>query len=88
MERVVHISGRHDQPDVQEMDTSPREVTICCIKCKKSFKLTYTEVGDPNSVAFRNMGFACGRCKRKKFIREITEGVLLRNVTMWNAVYI
>ena len=88
MEKVVHISGRHDHPDMQESKTALREVNICCMKCKKSYRLTYSEMGDPRIVAFRNVGFTCGRCKRQKRIKAITEGALLRNVTVWNAVYI
>ncbi len=88
MEKAVHISGRRDHLDMQESQTSLREVNICCMKCKKSYRLTYTEIGDPRVVAFRNVGFTCGRCKRQKRIKAITEGALLRNVTVWNAVYI
>lgn len=51
MEKVVHISGRHDHPDMQESKTALREVNICCMKCKKSYRLTYTEMGDPRIVA-------------------------------------
>jgi hypothetical protein len=88
LEREVHIFGRHSMPDAQECSTSLREVNLCCMKCKKSYRMTYTEIGDPGIIAFRNVGFTCSRCKRKKRIKTITEGALLRNVTMWNSVYI
>ncbi len=75
--------------DLLEQSNRPlREVTICCRKCKKSFKLTYKEEGNPHIIAFRNMGFKCDRCSREKHVDRITEGALLRNVTLWNAVYI
>ncbi|SCY14724.1 MULTISPECIES: hypothetical protein [unclassified Butyrivibrio] len=65
-----------------------RKVRLCCGKCKKAFPMKYTEVGNSKIVAFRNVDFKCERCSREKHIDVITEGALLKTVTVWNAVYI
>lgn len=88
MEKVDGISGQDCTPDIKSRRWPLREVTICCEKCSKSFRLVYTEIGNPHIVAFRNVEFTCSRCKRKKRIEAITEGALLRHVTVWNSVYI
>ena len=88
MEKDVETSGRNCTPDTKGGKWPLREVTICCEKCRKSFRLGYIEIGNPKIVAFRNVEFSCSRCKRKKRIEAITEGALLRHVTVWNSVYI
>ncbi|MBQ6416155.1 hypothetical protein [Butyrivibrio sp.] len=88
MEKEVDTSGRNCTPDMTSRRWPLREVTICCKQCRKSFRLVYTEIGNPHIVAFRNVEFTCARCKRKRYIEAITEGKLLKHVTVWNSVYI
>lgn len=88
MEKEVDTSGKNCTLDTKGRKWPLREVTICCEKCRKSFRLVYIEIGNPHMVAFRNVEFSCSRCKRKKRIEAITEGALLRHVTVWNSVYI
>lgn len=76
----IHIAGRAKH--------FPRVVNICCLQCKKRYRLSYTEEGSPDIIAFRNLDFTCSRCKRNKHVDSITEGALLSHVTAWNAVYI
>lgn len=86
MGEVVNEFQRHGS--LEQCDLAFRKVRICCGKCKKAFPLSYTEEGNPKVVAFRNIDFKCGRCSREKHVDVLTEGALLRTVTVWNAVYV
>ncbi len=86
MEEVDNESRVHGT--LEHCNRALRKVRICCRKCKKAFPLTYTEVGNPKMVSFRNMDFKCERCSREKHVDVITEETLLKTVTVWNSVYI